>query len=1086
MLTVYRSNRAEFLARLLSRQLIEQQPGPLETVEVMVNTWPTSRWLGEQLATANGISSLVRFPFPGSRLRQLVRQVLHLPAQEDDPWRAGQLVWAVLELLPELLEQPVAQPLRTWLTQREGTASGLTRDRWQLARTIADAMDDYALYRPDQLEQWKRPRPDDDWQPVLWRLLAQRLPRAPFGLQVREAVDRLRRGDVDPALLPERLRLFGISALAPVQVDLIQALSGLLEVEIYLLTPCPDLWQRCGSRRASLGDDWLVPPDGGWLAEAPRLEAVLGRMGAEFQQLLEGSGEAQLGERREGDLFAGSLQMAAAEERQPTLLDQLQQQLVDADSVPALERSSDDQSLLFQAAPGPWREVQLVRDRILQWLAADPDLAPRDVLVMTPQIERYAPLLSSVFNDTAAIGVDLPWRLTDRSQQSSPGLSMAMFTLLELAATRLTATGLERLLANPALQGQQGLTPEEAVLITQTLQRSGFRWGLDARERGGDEVHSLRWCLDRWLLGLVLPVEPGLAPAGAAPFQQELDPDRLVRWWTLLDRLARMLDRLRQPRPCHDWVQLLQSLLQELFAEGGAWADESQSWAAALEEWRLRAHDCPLDLDAAVALEVLQEALSVDSGRFGHRSGALTISALEPMRAIPHKVVVLMGLDSADFPRPSRRPGFHLLEQQRRLGDPRSSDQDRYVLLEALMSARRHLLISWCGRLERTGEPQPPAAPVEQWLAVLQEQLQRAGSSTEGLLITPAANPLSRENFRPEAPLSCDRRQLEARRCLDRAPVSDQVQGLAWASLWQQDLNDVDVDDEVEAEGRDRDDLALDPEALLAWMQQPQKAWLQARGLRPGEGIEAVEDLEALELEGLQRYLLLNHELEEQFILGSAPDWTTSLAGQGVLPAGAGAALEQEELQQRWQALQRQLASLGPCRREVPVLAGLPMPLLYAGDTQVVVQPGMLTAAAVMRGWLQHLLLCAEGLAPAAGSAVVARSTRVAGAEVHLRWSALPTAEAEHQLQQLARLAQQGLERCWPVPPKSGWQMVAKDRRKPGEGPQDFRKTWQEEGATPVMQLCFGTEIAAEQLMDEAGFQEACQLLYGPLLAQLR
>ena len=143
------------------------------------------------------------------------------------------------------------------------------------------------------------------------------------------------------------------------------------------------------------------------------------------------------------------------------------------------------------------------------------------------------------------------------------------------------------------------------------------------------------------------------------------------------------------------------------------------------------------------------------------------------------------------------------------------------------------------------------------------------------------------------------------------------------------------------------------------------------------------------------------------------------------------------------------------------MLAGLPMPLLYAGDTQVVVQPGMLTAAAVMRAWLQHLLLCAEGLAPAAGSAVVARSTRVAGAEVHLRWSALPTAEAEHQLLQLARLEQQGLERCWPVPPKSGWHMVAKDRRKPGEGPQDFRKTWQEEGATPVMHLGAGNPGAA-------------------------
>ena len=98
----------------------------------------------------------------------------------------------------------------------------------------------------------------------------------------------------------------------------------------------------------------------------------------------------------------------------------------------------------------------------------------------------------------------------------------------------------------------------------------------------------------------------------------------------------------------------------------------------------------------------------------------------------------------------------------------------------------------------------------------------------------------------------------------------------------------------------------------------------------------------------------------------------------------------------------------------------------------------------------------------------------------------MPTVEAEDQLQQLARLARQGLERCWPVPPKSGWQMVAKERRKPGEGQQDFRKTWQDEGATPLMQLCFGSDVAAEQLMDQAGFQQACQLLYGPLMANLR
>ena len=156
MLTLYRSNRAEFLAALLARQLKEDRPGPMETVEVMVNTWPTSRWLGEQLAAANGISSLVRFPFPGSRLRQLVRLVLELPAEEDDPWRAGRLVWAVLDQLPDLLREPQASPLQGWLGRREASVETLSRDRWQLARSIADALDDYALYRPDILTAWRR------------------------------------------------------------------------------------------------------------------------------------------------------------------------------------------------------------------------------------------------------------------------------------------------------------------------------------------------------------------------------------------------------------------------------------------------------------------------------------------------------------------------------------------------------------------------------------------------------------------------------------------------------------------------------------------------------------------------------------------------------------------------------------------------------------------------------------------------------------------------------------------------------------------------------------------------------------------
>ena len=1067
MLTLYRSNRAEFLATLLARQLLEERPDPFETVEVLVNTWPTSRWLGEQLATANGISSLVRFPFPGSRLRQLVRRVLDLPDHEEDPWRATSLVWTVLELMPALLEQPVAQPLRAWLQQRDGEASGLSRDRWQLARAIADAFDDYALYRPATLHSWmrgSRASTETDWQPWLARQLDASLHRQPFGLQVQTAVERLCSGAVDPDVLPKVIRLFGISALAPVQVDLIQALSGSTEVQVYLLTPCRDLWQRCGSRREQLGETWIDPPDGGWLQQAPRLEATLGRMGAEFQQLLEGSGDSQLGERREGDLFADPVRIAEGEGRPATLLERLQQQQVEPGCCESLEREHDDRSLLFQAAPGPLREVQLVRDQVLQWLAADPELEPRDVLVMTPQIDRYAPLLSSVFNDRDAIGVDLPWRLTDRSQQSTPGLTMAMLELLDLAAGRLTATGLERLLANPALQAQQGFSGEDAAALTRILQRTGFRWGLDALERGGDETHSLIWSLDRWLLGLALPQRDGLAPGGTAPFHQDLDPQRLVRWWTVLDRLVRWLQQLRRPRASAAWVELLQALLEDLFADGGDWSWERQSWSAALADWQQRAAACPLELEVAVAAEVLAEALSVDSGRFGHRSGALTVSALEPMRAIPHKVIVLMGLDDGVFPRIDQRPGFHLLEQRRWLGDPCGGDQDRYVLLEALMSARRHLLISWCGRNEHTGEPRPAAAPVEQWLQDLSRQLGTEASA--GLCIEPDPNPLDRSNFQVGLhgqPLSCDRRQLEARRWLDRHQSDGALGGLALPLSW----SPLEPDDTVDP---------LSYEELLQWLVDPQSAWLRQLGLHPGERVDPVEDLEALALTSLLQAQLLNQDLEGHLLAAETPAWRDMLAGQGVLPPGAGAELEQGVLNHRLQALQQQLNGLGGCRREGP--------LLFAGDIQVVVQPGRFSPRGLMRGWLQHLQLCADA-ADFGGSAVIARADRGDEAKTHVRWIRLEPSDAEAQLQSLQRLAQQGQHQCWPVPPKSGWLLMSRDHSKAGSGGAAFRDSWIRERQDPQQRLCFGADIEADLLLQSQGFEQACALLYAPMLQAL-
>ena len=1099
MLRVYRSNRAELLAEVLAQELRIDPPGPFEQIEVVVNTWPTSRWLGEQLAKVNGISALVRFPFPGSRLRQLVQTVLSDAPAIEDPWRAERLVWHVLDILPNLLEQDSAANLREWWELHGGQQGQLNRDQWQLARSLADAIDDYALYRPDELADWLAGGAGDQlpeglrWQPFLARALAERLPCRPFGLQVQQVVERLRNGD-DPAQpLPQRLRLFGVSNLAPVQINLLQALAGRISVDLFLLTPCPDLWQRSQRRRRQLGEDWTNSPDGSWLIEAPRLEGILGRMGAEFQLLLEGSGECLLGSWEQGDLFADPTLLKQGEQSQGCLLEQLQRQLASGESDPTgLSFSQGDHSLLFMGCAGPWREVQLVRDRILSWMATDPSLQPRDILVMTPDVERYAPLLASVFSDRDATGVDLPWRLTDRSQQNSPGLQQAFMSLLRLSADRLTASGLEALLGNPALQSLKQLTSQDAMAITDALQRSGFRWGLDAAERQGDDTNSLRWCLDRWLLGLALPEEPGLALDSCAPALTDLNLQQLEMWWPLLDQLTGWIAQLRRSAPCHEWVDRLRRLLQEIFNDGGNWDWELQAIHQCLDTWKLQTDGCSLELDVAVVISVLEEALSTESGRFGHRSGALTISALEPMRAIPHRVIVLMGLDASSFPRHQERAGFHLLELQRRLGDPSSTDQDRYVLLEALLSARQHLLISWSSRDERQGENLPPCPPVQQWLSLLAEQLDP--QDMDLLLIHPPANPLDVANFiaTPQTgAISCDRRLLNARRNLDqqiRADQPNQDLGLALPLVWRQPTTDLAANINAEA-----------IESLERWLQAPQKEWLNYQGINAGEWCDPVNDLSPLSLQERDCHRLLSQRLSEQLDrLANAPearwerqekeDWIARSSGQGLMPPGAAAELDADRLERRWQNLQTTVLSLGPLRLQQQTgstAAGLVM----AGETAVQISTSRLRPSSLLQSWLKHLL--AQLNDSGCSTAVVCRQDGSAKADqfhIAMRWSALPAQEADHLIRGLQSLAQQGAQVCWPVPPASGLARALAWSKGVEAADKAFVNRWQggfsgwAERDQSEQKVCFGSDCDAELLLCHEGFEPAFQSLYQPLL----
>jgi len=1093
LLTIYRSNKAEWLAEILGQELRLNPPEITEEVNIIVSTWPSSRWLGERLSIINNINALVKYPFPGTYLKRLVKRIIGIDPNEKDPWEKNHLVWNILELLPELIKREDAKIIKSWLKKSKKENEQINLISWDLANHIAEMFDDYILYRPHIIKQWisknKKNASSDIsinknvvWQEILFNLLHEKINKDPFCIQVEKAIEVLKKDDISKIDYPKNLYIYGLSSLAPLQINLIQAFSKVINIKIYLISPCNDLWQRCEARRLQFRNTWNTPPDKQWLLESPRLEAFLGRMGAEFQQLLEGSGEYQLGGRNEEDIFSLTANIAAKKGNKPNILEQLQQELLSTKSETTLNKEKSDKSLLFLKSPGKYRQVELIRDHILQLFANNKKLQPRDVLIMTPQIDSYAPIFASVFNNLNHDTTQLPFVITDRSQEDKVGLIHFVLNLLEISASRLTASIFELLITNPALQKQQRISIEEASDITRGLQAAGFTWGLDSSERFGEEAHSLRWCLERLLLGLVLPDDPINGIKDISPYSETISNTEFIKAWSTLSKLCNYIDEIRSKRSCKEWIKLITSLVKDLFGDGGQWAWEAQQLLTIVNSWGLITDNCELEIDCLVVKDIITKALSSTNGKFGHRTGKITISALEPMRAIPHQIIIVMGLESRTFPRIDNRRSFNLLERKRKLGDPNQYDKDRYSLLEAIISTRQNLLLSWNSKDEKTGEDLEPPSPIQQWLNYLKIKL---GANTfQDILIEPPANPLDHFNFiktENSQIMSCDIKNLEAREWLEKAIPAKNI-SLA-LPLKNKEINVTEL-------------KSYSFEKTKEWLLNPQITWLKENEIQSKEFVNLIEDNDLLELSELERYKILKHRLESSDLLNindiknNSNYWKENYSGKGIFPPKGSGLIEEDLLEERWNNLISAIYATGEITKrsiEVPEIEG---DFYFGGNNLIQIEVGSLKYKTLMNGWLNHLYLSANSSFNYK-TLIISKKTdyrKTIQFEVSKEILPINTKEAKKILRQIHQLATAGRNNCWPIPPESGldYALATKDNNK---NEQDlFQKKWegdlymQGERETLAMELCFGKKCKASTFLDFESFNDVLMSLYEPIL----
>ncbi|MGL6071370.1 exodeoxyribonuclease V subunit gamma, partial [Craterilacuibacter sp.] len=482
------------------------------------------------------------------------------------------------------------------------------------------------------------------------------------------------------------------------------------------------------------------------------LLASLGKQGRDFFDLIAGDTELDphpLYSDTPGDSLLCRLQRDMLTLANPTSPDY------------ALQLPADgDVSIELHATHGAMRELEVLKDRLLARFAADSSLTPADIVVLTPDINAYAPFIDSVFGKRSDAGAaNIPYTIADRTVQREQSLLASFAALLDLLDSRFAADDVLSLLDCDALLLRFGLSPADVPFIHDWVRRSGIRWGRDAAHKvalglPGDARHSWRWGLDRLLLGGILPdamagdmrspLFGGLLPAGGASGSLA---ETLARFAALLETLFELADVWQVAAPPADWAGRVSRAAAALFT-----VDESGEDALSVlfDAGAELAQDAALagyggEVGLAVVRDYLKRRLKQSSGS-GFLAGRVTFCAMVPMRSIPFRLLCLIGMNDGAYPRDERPVSFDLIARHPQKGDRSRRFDDRYLFLEAILSAREALYLSWVGRSARSDEPLPPSALVSELIDCLTAM---AGEDMgRHLVCTHPLQPFSSDNYR--------------------------------------------------------------------------------------------------------------------------------------------------------------------------------------------------------------------------------------------------------------------------------------------------------------------------------------------------
>lgn len=869
-----------------------------------------SEWLKIQIAEQLGIAANLNFPLPSSFVWSLY-QLLIPDVPSTSAYNKDRLRWKIYHLLPEFLNNPSFAAIKEYLAADERPASGEYTDlrRFQLSEKIADAYDNYLVYRPEWLSYWQNGNndlPDSDeigqqeWQAILWRGIyesVELLEQSQFHRASLHQILLEKIASIEPKqllkLIPNRLFVFGISSLPSHQLDVLIALSKHIEVNILWFNPCSMYWgdilsektlARLNQQQSKIALTNSEQKQNYFITGNPLL-ASWGKVGRDYlDSLSQRDIEFQ-------DIFLAD----PRGEHAKTLLGKVQQDILELEyrgqSEPlSIEELNDDtgkitltindgkidDTIQIHSCHSRFRELEVLKDKLLGWLESSTTL-PKDILVMVPDINDYAPFIDAVFaRDPQHPEQSIPYSISDRSSLSENPILNTFVSLLGLPTSRFTVSEVLDWLEVPLIMKAFDIETSELELLKEWIVECEIKWALDGEHKANwnmpkEDINTWLYGLKRMVLGFTLGQESVWHGTASYTSIEGLNINVMAKLVSFISYLADLKARFNDTTSPEFWYTRVEQLITDLFnPEEIIDADfisvnKLREANKTLLEYQQN-NDAVVDVNNLIIQHFFKQSLNETGVSQRFLAGKVNFCTLMPMRSVPFDIVCVLGLNDGEFPRHVEPLSFDLVGLNKpRKGDRARKLDERYLFLEALCSARQKLHLSYLGQSSKNNQELMPSVLLSELVDYLQEsfivdnpdQVEQGLNVKDQIVIKHALQPFNKCYFVDNAVsclgLSYNKQWYSS---FLASIKSEQKESRSTASLASDSQFDPFLNEDIQAKLEAVDNhIIVDLDDLITFAKNPLKHFYkQQLGVNLALRDHDFSDVEAFEHDGLQRY----------------------------------------------------------------------------------------------------------------------------------------------------------------------------------------------------------------------------------------